>query len=243
MSDSINILIKDVSNTKSLKTIQAICSRLCNKLGFDYFIYTCILPTSFAKPEISYLDNHPLWVKHYISKNYISIDPIAAYCMNSTTPIDWNELTIETNKTITSFIADREKHGLVSGISFPLHTPHGVKTTFSLVTQSEYQSAKKIIDKARYIGPLFQAHMTETALRTTKKNLLNKTISEREKACLFWAAEGKTAWETAQILKISESTVNFHINNVIDKLGTINRQHAVARSISTGLITQTLNKI
>jgi len=61
-------------------------------------------------------------------------------------------------------------------------------------------------------------------------------LTQREKECLLWATEGKTTWETSRILRISERTVTFHLQNVQGKLGVSNRQQAVARAVSLGII-------
>ena len=58
-------------------------------------------------------------------------------------------------------------------------------------------------------------------------------LSDREKECLFWASEGKTSWEIATILGISERTVNFHLNQVTNKTDSKNRNQAIAKSISS----------
>lgn len=63
------------------------------------------------------------------------------------------------------------------------------------------------------------------------------TLRPREIECLRWAAEGKTAWEMARILTISERTVVFHLRNAVEKLGVNTRQQAVARAVYLGLIT------
>nr|WP_083219190.1 helix-turn-helix transcriptional regulator [Bradyrhizobium icense] len=62
------------------------------------------------------------------------------------------------------------------------------------------------------------------------------TLSEREKDCLRWVAEGKSSWEIGKILKVSENTVNFHIKNVMRKLGTTNRIQATVKAIRLNLI-------
>ena len=61
-----------------------------------------------------------------------------------------------------------------------------------------------------------------------------RTIRERE--CLKWAAEGKTAWETGQILGIAERTAVFHVNNVIQKLGATNKTQAIVRALALNMI-------
>lgn len=62
-------------------------------------------------------------------------------------------------------------------------------------------------------------------------------LTKREMECLLWIAEGKTSWEAAQILRIAERTVIFHLQNVAKKLGVSSRQQAVARAVAQGLIT------
>ncbi len=63
-------------------------------------------------------------------------------------------------------------------------------------------------------------------------------LSDREKACLRWAALGKSSWETGRILSISENTVIFHIKNAMKKLGTSNRMLAAVKAMQLGLIEQ-----
>ncbi|WP_439402707.1 helix-turn-helix domain-containing protein [Bradyrhizobium sp. DASA03068] len=48
-------------------------------------------------------------------------------------------------------------------------------------------------------------------------------LSEREKQCLRWIEQGKSSWEIADILNVSENTVNFHVKNAMRKLETSSR--------------------
>ena len=63
-----------------------------------------------------------------------------------------------------------------------------------------------------------------------------EVLSDREKECLNWTALGKSSWSIGQILGISESTVNFHIKNVMKKLKTHSRTAAAVKAMSLGLI-------
>lgn len=64
----------------------------------------------------------------------------------------------------------------------------------------------------------------------------NVRLSPRESECLRWASVGKTSWETASILGVSERTVNFHLGNAFAKLNVNNKQAAVAQAILQDLI-------
>jgi LuxR family transcriptional regulator of spore coat protein len=67
---------------------------------------------------------------------------------------------------------------------------------------------------------------------------MSKTpLSGRELQCLAWVSKGKTSWETAVILGVSESTVNFHLRNASKKLNVYGRQACVTQAIHLGLLT------
>jgi DNA-binding CsgD family transcriptional regulator len=62
------------------------------------------------------------------------------------------------------------------------------------------------------------------------------TLTRRERECLCWCAEGKSYWETAVILGISERTVSFHMEAVRGKLSAGSNAHAVAIAVRGGLL-------
>ena len=48
--------------------------------------------------------------------------------------------------------------------------------------------------------------------------------------------EGKTTWEIAKILGVSQGTVKFHVGNILRKLGASSRPQAVAIALKAGLL-------
>jgi DNA-binding CsgD family transcriptional regulator len=61
-------------------------------------------------------------------------------------------------------------------------------------------------------------------------------ITDREREVLAWAAQGKSAWEIGQILLISERAANKCAQTAFQKLGAVNKTHAVAIALREGLI-------
>lgn len=61
-------------------------------------------------------------------------------------------------------------------------------------------------------------------------------LSPRELTVLLWMKEGKTNWEIAKILGLSERTVRFHVGGIFEKLDVTSRTQAVARALGAGLI-------
>ena len=61
-------------------------------------------------------------------------------------------------------------------------------------------------------------------------------LSDRERECLFWVAEGKTTDDVALILGVSANTANRYIAQAIQKLSASNRAKAVATAIRRGIL-------
>lgn len=61
-------------------------------------------------------------------------------------------------------------------------------------------------------------------------------LTPRERQVLLWCAYGKTSWEIGQILECKESTVNFHIGNILRKFAVTTRIAAVIKALRYGLL-------
>jgi LuxR family transcriptional regulator, quorum-sensing system regulator SolR len=62
------------------------------------------------------------------------------------------------------------------------------------------------------------------------------TLSPRERECLMLAFQGLTARESAQRLRCSERTVNYHLANAMSKLKVDNKMAAIQRACWLGAI-------
>lgn len=62
------------------------------------------------------------------------------------------------------------------------------------------------------------------------------SLSGREKEVLMWAAEGKTASETASILKLSTSAVNLYASRAMMKLQANTKTQAVAIAVRNSML-------
>jgi transcriptional regulator EpsA len=61
-------------------------------------------------------------------------------------------------------------------------------------------------------------------------------ITDRQKEILQWMNQGKTNWEIAQILSMTENTVKYNIEQILAKLAVKNRAQAVSKSMRLGLL-------
>jgi DNA-binding NarL/FixJ family response regulator len=61
-------------------------------------------------------------------------------------------------------------------------------------------------------------------------------LTARELEVLQWIRDGYKNKQVADQLSISENTVNFHVKNIVDKLGANDRTHAVTIAVRRGLL-------
>ena len=109
-------------------------------------------------------------------------------------------------------MSEARDFGLRCGISFPLHTAQGDFAMLSFAREQGVGSGDRRIQRVMPMGQLFTAYLHEAVRRVFNKDVLAVSkvdLTRREKECLLWATEGKTAWETSQILSIAERTVTF----------------------------------
>ncbi len=235
-------LIELLNKSESVEEIHDVCSKICEHAGFDHFLYCARIPTSFIKPYIIVISGYPTdWRTRYNEQGYMHLDPTVAHCATRVTPLPWQaiEPLIKSDAKVQRFFQESKDFGLKSGISLPVHSAHGEASMLSLSSSMDSTTTQKQILESSPFLQFIATHVHETARRLIELREIAPpvpTLTDRERECLLWSADGKTSWEIAQILGVSERTVIFHLQNSSGKLGVNNRQHAVARAISMGLL-------
>lgn len=234
--------LQKFSSISNVEGIHDACASLLQELGFVNFAYVLRVPTSFSNSQIILIDNYPLeWHEHYFDQHYLSADPTITYCSQNILPRTWSDINqasihSEVGQKIMNEATDV---GLKLGISMPVHTPGGQFGILSCsIDKDNAQSTNDVIQAIPYVQ-LLASHIHEAVDRVFGLNKQGAKVIEltpREKECLLWTADGKTAWETSVILNISERTVNYHLGNSANKLNVSNRQHAIAKAVLLGII-------
>ena len=218
-------------------------------MGYDYYRFALILPMSMQRPKVVLFNQCPAsWVQAYALNNMLACDPIIQLARRQTLPIYWNRLDEkarflqEGSMDVMGLAAE---FGLRNGISFPLHGAAGENGILSFITR-ERASSDLMLESSPILSWMSN-YIFEAAIRIVRQSMREddpqEPLTERETECLFWASEGKTSWEIATILGISERTVNFHLNQVTNKTDSRNRNQAIAKSISSGIIVPSLDDV
>ena len=206
-------------------------------LGFSSFIYALRVPVSFAEARMVVVKGYPdAWLDRYFTQSYSESDPVLALARARVTPFTWQDATARALPQPSRRVMDEAtEFGLRTGVSMPVHTAQGELGILSLA--SEDADTEKAT-RARPYVQLLAAYLHEALHRVldVTEQPAHAPLTERELECLRWAADGKTSWEISILLATAERTVNFHLNNAVQKLDARNRQHAVAKAALQGLV-------
>lgn len=205
-------------------------------LGFEFCVHGMRIPVPITRPRTNYFTNYPPeWQERYTAQDYIQVDPTVAHGMRSSLPIVWSDSFFAQAPQLWT---EAQSYGIRHGWAQARHDPDGVYSMLILARSEGPITPEELDKKAPRIQWLVHASHASMKAQLDKTELKQDEIrlSEREIDVLRWTADGKTSSEIADILYISERTVNFHVNNVIAKLGACNKTNATVRAAMLGLL-------
>ncbi len=166
-------------------------------------------------------------------------DPIVSHLNSRVEPIFWSRENYERHGLSSLYERFRD-HGLGSGIALAVRGTNGemLSVGFSNAEHANVRGASPV----EQMGALYLSatamfnRVTEDEKRKLQLLSDQPRLTPREVECLQWAREGKTSWEIAKILGISQATSIFHMRNAVAKLEASNKTHAVMVAVERGLI-------
>lgn len=216
------------------------------RLGFEALIYDytpvaydidgqMMVPSLLRLRNISE-DMHDYWC----NRGYFRIDPVQQVALRTSAPFFWsydadagtpiNRFMSEDTKPVARFLSERD---MSTGVTVPVHMPRG---DYATVTGIGFGGKKKFEqDALRYIADFnllaHVFHETAYSLFDAEARRVGKIhLTDRERECLRYSAEGYSAKEISRIIERSVPTVVMHLNAAAKKLGAKNRTQAVVRA-------------
>ena len=211
-------------------------AKLCRGLGFDYFSYSLRVPVPVTRPRVEIFNNYPSqWHTRYKERGYVKVDPTVCHGVRSLLPIVGSDDVFSTARELWE---EARSFGLHGGWAQSSRDANGVGGMLTLARDGEPLSYMELIGKSLEMAWLAQVtHMGMSRCLTAKLLAeVDVRLTRREIAVLRWTGDGKASGEISEILRISESTVNFHIRNPVAKLGTANKLAATVKAAMLGML-------
>lgn len=180
-------------------------------------------------------DYSQVWTDYYYDQEYYEIDPVFKYGMKSNVPFAWGQSN-SFDMTQQQLMSEAADYGIVQGMTIPSRTA-GFKTAFITLVSSESTKEFNAIKKY-HAGMLhiMSLHLDAKFVELHAPKSEPKDLTHRELECLKWVVKGKTNPEIAEILAITEKTVEAHFTNIFKKLNVFSRTQAVVKGLTLGLV-------
>lgn len=203
--------------------------------GFDHILLGHLAnPLNLPFEDILHFSTWPQeLIEHRLKSNAILDDPIARFALGTKRTFRWADATKHATTAGLEVVNAARDYGLHTGYLFPMHSMHGVTGAVSL-------GAKQISVTSDEIAELeflcSASYYRLEALKGVSPYHNQPNLSPREVEVLQLVSTGKLNVEVAKILGIQEDTVKKHLVSAREKLGAVNRTHAVSKAIATGQI-------
>ncbi|NRN27405.1 helix-turn-helix domain-containing protein [Photorhabdus heterorhabditis] len=235
MNTLFNEALLEIQKTKTIPELEDKVLNAINYLDFEFY-------------SIYQEEKYPFTTKKYVLITNLNTEAMGSYNRNDhhdsdqlmngdfifSIPSICND---KTSKHTDFMIKKTNQNEIRNSISIKIKGYHGERSIFSVSRKEGAISHNEILNKAGMLGILAnECIKTFNNLKNKKDKIIVPTLSTREVEVIRWTCEGKTSAEIANILDISTRTVNFHINNVMEKLVVPNKVAAVAKAIAYNLI-------
>lgn len=212
-------------------------NRFAEAHGFCQFAYARSISGGQFSDGAAVLSNYSNeWRDAYLLEGVGALDPVLQENFFHGRLFSWSEL-LEKSVSARRFFQLSNAHGITSvGFSVPIRSGPRHWSMLSLTTGERSSPSVKAMEalanRARSLALEFHNDVFPSYARTGRF----VGLSKREREVLFWAASGKTSWETGAILGLKEQSINGYLRNACQKLEATNKTAAVAAAIRAGLI-------
>ena len=202
---------------------------------FEFVAFGTRVHLPVTSPKLDIISNYPPeWQLCYQQNRYDAVDPIVSSALSSSTPIIWSS---DLYPTKGSFWEEAQSHGVSYGCSQSIDSG-GASGILSFSRSSEQISYSEMLTIQSHLVAITHYAHTKFCQFVAPSRFpeMFARLTTREKDVLRWCADGKTSHEISIILRISERTVNFHLNNIFEKLNVTNKTAACVKAVNYRLI-------
>ncbi|GHF24761.1 hypothetical protein GCM10017044_19320 [Kordiimonas sediminis] len=204
-----------------------------SELGFCHFTCTSFCSDSDTPHNAVRLAEYPSeWIEHYIQQSYKKHDRILSVARNRIIPFSWDDPVVMHGMTDLQeqIFQEARETGIIHGVTVPVYADGFIPATINIVGPN-----RDVDPDVQHALHLMSIYLYDTAVKLRKQEpetLTDRVIelTDRERECLQWVAEGKSESVIAELMNISQSTVHFHVENTKRKYGVATRVQAVVRA-------------
>jgi LuxR family quorum-sensing system transcriptional regulator CciR len=178
-----------------------------------------------------------------IERKYTSDDPILVACEHTNVGFRWSDIHkwIALSKRQKEILDGARVAGIGEGFTVPVHIPGEYAGSCSFGMRLNRRFNDSTMPAAQFVGCFgFEAARRVLNIQRAKAGKEIPTaprLTPRQLDCVVLAAAGKSDWDAAQLLGISDQTVHQHIEDAKRRYGVATRLQLVVRALFDGQLT------
>lgn len=227
-----------VNTAEGASGFEKVARRTAEQLGFRWFAYLDIVS---GQPAI--VSSYPkAWIRRYAERDYQRLDPVVRRVSRDKKIFSWSSSA--PNRSVSQaerqFFDEAGTFGIKAGLTIPIRGGFGRTVAFTLAVDEKAmvieRPATELLEIVQLIAVYFHAHLSAERRRCPRVSDGQDILTQRERQCLTWTAQGKTMTDIAVLVGISARTVLFHLENARAKLGAASIAQCVGEALRRGLL-------
>lgn len=242
MNSSLSRFLIELTNTNSVEQLwQMHCDRMAS-YGFDRLIYgftQFLSPNSFGDPnDFVVLSNHtPAYRQGFVEGGLFRDAPMVRWSMSNEGYCGWRDLAQQ-------FMSGEMDPKARKVVEFNLS--HGVNAGYTISFQSVSSRAKGAISLCArtemdqdQVDAIWDEHgedivlinnLVHLKILTLPMAMPNQSLTPRQREALEWVGDGKTMQDIAQIMGLTQATIEKHLRLARETLNVETTAQAVAKA-------------
>ena len=233
-------LQRDLAAARDHQAILALMKREFSRLGFPQFSYLFqVVETFHLPPCVCFSTLSTQWLRHYMERKYVRVDPVMTHYVKTTTPLFWS---IEDDWSthgpdVVAYMRDVESWGFWGGASVPIFTKENTRGVLNLMVTAHDVDAFERVAKVTFLMRYFHQDILRIwSQANARTSGLRARLTPRETQVMVAIGDGLTSQKIASSMLISSRTVDSYVRDVQVKLRAESRQQALCKVISLGLL-------
>jgi DNA-binding CsgD family transcriptional regulator len=229
-----------VERSQSARTVPELLTLFEQTMRSEGFENSCMAKLVDGRIREAYWMEFPEGhLETYLAEGWQNIDPVLAFTARARRPFLWDQEAprLQLEPAQIALLDECKRAGVHSIVVSPIHEPDG---SCNVVGASRRHPEPP--DPARV--PILQAcfsqvwcrytALTGASVVTDPQNAV--ALTQKELEVLKWIKVGKSNADISEIMSLSTKTVEYHVGNILRKLGATNRTTAVVIAIQRQLL-------
>lgn len=236
--DAAHAFERDVLTVKDEAGLADLLREACATMGCSWFALSHHVDF-LADPDRGFrIHNYPdEWAVRFDAQGLGPSDPVHRASQRSSAGFLWHDMTRydHARPTDADVLEEARRHGIGDGLTVPAHIPGDAFGSVSFAWKPGTKASRDALQFARMVGgPAFEA-----ARLLAGPDIAPPVprLTDRQRECLIWTAQGNPVWQVGRKLGLSPDTVREHLRNARQRYNVNGGITLTVRALYDGSIT------